>query len=306
MENNTTEPQSSLPANRFKGRKTFFVTPDTSLMPESYLEDYLTHGYEAYVISDNHACSFRKKIDLIVSIFPDSIIFFHIDYAADGIKWPSYIRELQQAYNNSIIIGVLYNKRINEAEARELERYYLLDVGIQGGCISLEFKRSRNFALIDKVMFANQAAGRRKTVRAMCDALSNMSFDRIRVHMRTKERLRYKAKILDVSLGHFSCIFTDCPYEIPLYEKVEDIIMLINGIHIRADAVLVMKRENPNSDPLYVFMFTRPDGSSGLQADSAIRLGKKIYQMITNETKKVLHDAFSKAGIEERNETLFL
>ncbi|HBD68726.1 MAG TPA: hypothetical protein DC014_05565, partial [Treponema sp.] len=78
------------------------------------------------------------------------------------------------------------------------------------------------------------------------------------------------------------------------------------GIHIRADAVLVMKRENPNSDPLYVFMFTRPDGSSGLQADSAVRLGKKIYQMITNETKNVLHDAFSKAGIEERNETLFL
>lgn len=302
-------PQLNVPKDpqaAFKGRKTFFVTPDTSLLPESYLEDYLSHGYEAYVISDTHSCSFRKKIDLIVSIFPDSIIFFHIDYEADGIKWPSYIRELQNAYNNSIIIGVLYNKRLNEAEARELERFYLLDVGIQGGCISLEFQRARNFALIDKVMYANQSAGRRKTVRAMCDSLSNLSFDRLRLRMQTRELLRYKASIRDISLGHFSCTFTQCPYEIPLYEKVEDIILLVNGIHIRADAVLVMKREIPDADPLYVFMFTKADGSAGLDGDSSIRLGKKIYQMITDQTKQVLKDVFVQAGITERNESLAL
>ena len=35
------------------GRKTFFITPDTSLIPESYLEDYFALGYECYFVEND-------------------------------------------------------------------------------------------------------------------------------------------------------------------------------------------------------------------------------------------------------------
>ncbi len=287
------------------GRKTFFVTPDTSLLPESYLQDYLAHGYEAYVISDTHSCSLRKKIDLIVSMFPDSILFFHIDYDSEHIEWPHFIKDLQRLHGDHIIIGVLYNKRLNEQEARELEQYYLIEAGIQGGCIALEFQRARNFALIDKVMFANQSCGRRKTVRALCDNLSELTFDLKKPGRMSRGTVRYKAKLHDISLGHFSCMFSSMPYDIPIYEKVKDIMMLVNGIRLRADAVLVMKREM-QTGILFIFMFTKSDGAPGLDPDSADRLGNKIYQMVTSCTKALLQDVFSKAGIEERSESFYL
>lgn len=277
------------------GRKTFFVTPDISLMPESYLEDYLAHGYEAYVIGENHSCSLRKKIDLIISVFTDCILFFHIDFSADGIEWRKYIKELQDTYGDKVIIGVLYNKRTKEEDARQLEKYYLMDVGIQGGCIALEFQRARNFALIDKVMFANQSCGRRKTVRALCDSLSELTFD--------IKKKRFKAKLEDISLDHFSCVFTEMPFPIPLYEKLNDVLLLVNGLHFRANALLIMQR-NTSKGLLHIFVFTKADGTPGLDSDSAGRLGKKIYQMITSQTKALMQTIFMQAGVEERQDEL--
>ena len=39
------------------GRKTFFITPDMSLFPESFLEDYFALGYECYFVEN----TIRKK-----------------------------------------------------------------------------------------------------------------------------------------------------------------------------------------------------------------------------------------------------
>ncbi|MDE5613412.1 MAG: hypothetical protein K2I74_02055, partial [Treponemataceae bacterium] len=139
---------------------------EPSLLPESYLEDYLARGYETYVILDDRNCPLEKKIASIISIFQDSILFFYIDAEVPHITWKHYIKYLQERYGETILIGVLYSKRHNEDERKQLEKYYLFDVGIQGGCISLEFQKAKNFSLIDRVMFANQASGRRKNVRA--------------------------------------------------------------------------------------------------------------------------------------------
>ena len=62
------------------GRKTFFITPDTSLIPEVFLEDYFALGYECYFIEYDKRISLKKKIDILISIFHDVIIFFNIDY----------------------------------------------------------------------------------------------------------------------------------------------------------------------------------------------------------------------------------
>ena len=124
-----------------EGRKTFFIATEQSLLPESYLEDYLTRGYETYIIPDDRNCPLVKKVETIINIFDDSILFFYIDAEVMGLNWKIYIKQLQERHGEHVLIGVLYSKRHNEEERRRIEKYYLFDVGIQGGCISLEYQK---------------------------------------------------------------------------------------------------------------------------------------------------------------------
>ena len=56
-----------------KGRKTFFIAPDRTLFPQSYLEEYLTLGYECYFIDTDIFLPIEVKVDIILSVFKDSI-----------------------------------------------------------------------------------------------------------------------------------------------------------------------------------------------------------------------------------------
>ena len=93
-----------------EGRKTFFIVPDTSLLPESYLEDYMARGYETYIIEDDRSCPLDKKIESIITVFSDSILFFYIDSEVPGIVWADYIKDLQKRHGDKVLIGVLYAK----------------------------------------------------------------------------------------------------------------------------------------------------------------------------------------------------
>ena len=274
-----------------EGRKTFFIATEPSLLPESYLEDYLTRGYETYIIADDRNCPLVKKVESIINIFEDSILFFYIDAEIIGLNWKQYIKQLQERFGDQILIGVLYSKRHNDDERRRIEKYYLFDVGIQGGCISLEFQKAKNFALIDKVMFANQASGRRKNVRAICDNNSKVTF--------VYNSIEFTATLSDISLTHFSCTIPGESY-IPLYEKIKNVFVDINGLHFKTDAILLLQRVIKNK-MLYVFIFSRHDGSQGLDGDLKHRLSEKIYQMVTNKVKMILQLVFDEVGRGDRD-----
>ncbi len=274
-----------------EGRKTFFIVPDVSLLPETYLEDYMARGYETYIIGDDRYCPLETKIEIIIKTFTDSIIFFYIDTLVDGIDWHIYIRELQERYREKVLLGVLYAKRPTEDQKKRLEKYYLFDVGIQCGCISLEYQKAKNFALIDKVMFANQACGRRKNVRAICDNNSKVNFE-------TKKGL-FKGTVLDVSMSHFSCVFENPP-TIPLYEKIRHMMVNINGLHFSTDAILLMNRE-VNGQNMYIFVFANSLGQQGLEADIRPRLLQKIYQMVSEKAKKLMWVKFDEARKQLNN-----
>ena len=267
------------------GRKTFFIVPDVSLLPESYLEDYLARGYETYIISDDRICPLTRKIDMILSVFTDSILFFYIDADIEGIEWSHYIKALHKTYGDKAMIGVLYTKRNSEKEKANLEKYYLFDVGIQCGCIALEYQRNKNFYLIDKVMYANQACGRRKTVRAFCDKSSEVVFE--------YKKQRIRGKLADISVNHFSCTFESDP-NIPVYEKINRCIFLVDGMHFESDAVVMITRD-VNGQKLYIFLFTKRDGSNGLDEETLGKLAQKIYQIVTTRAKALMNSMFDKA-----------
>ena len=268
-----------------EGRKTFFIVPDATLLPETYLEDYMARGYETYIIGDDRYCPLKAKVEIIIETFLDSILFFYIDMPIKGIKWEKYIKELQEKYAGRILIGVLYLKRQNDEEKQKLEKYYLFDVGIQCGCIALEYQKAKNFALIDKVMYANQACGRRKNIRAICDTRSKVSF--------VTKRGQIKGNILDVSMSHFSCTF-ERTLDIQMYEKVPKILININGLHFASDGILVMQRKK-NGIILNVFVFSNSMGQQGIESDLKPRLLERIYQMTSDKVKTLLRYKFEEA-----------
>ncbi|WP_407426828.1 hypothetical protein [Treponema sp.] len=268
-----------------EGRKTFFIAPDDSLLPEKYLEDFMARGYEAYIISDDRYCPLKVKIDIIIKTFRDSILFFYIDSVVEGIEWANYILDLQAKNDGNILIGVLYSKRADSEEKKQLERYYLYDVGIQCGCIGLEFQRTKNFALIDKVMFANQACGRRQNVRAICDSSSKVVFE--------IENMQYTGRVLDVSLSHFSATF-EYPLDVTPGYKIKNMLVSINGLHFSTDALVIMSRSYSNSS-MYVFVYLTPDNRQGLESDTRAKVLQKTYQMISDKVKNLLWAKFDAA-----------
>ena len=202
-----------------------------------------------------------------------------------GVKWEKYIKELQEKYMGRILIGVLYAKRQSEEEKSRLEKYYLFDVGIQCGCIGLEYQKMKNFALIDKVMYANQACGRRQNIRAICDTRSKVSF--------VTKHGQIKGSILDVSLSHFSCIF-ERTLDVQMYEKVPKMLININGLHFVSDAILIMQRKR-NGVMLNVFVFSNSMGQQGVESDIQPRLLERIYQMTSDKAKSLMRYKFEEA-----------
>ncbi len=277
-----------LSENLYAGRKTFFIAPDVTLLPEYYLEEYMNHGYESYIISDDRTCAMSRKVELLISMFPQSILFFYIDAKLEGIEWQKYIYNLQREHGEQILIGVLYSKSKSDEEIKRLEQFYLFDVGIQCGCIALDFQHKKNYPLIDKVMHANQAGGRRKTIRATCEGASEVSF--------VRNEKQYRGKITDISLNHFSCTFYDG--EVPLYSKVRDMMLVVDGVHVQTNGVLLMQRDMGENGVLNVFVFAKSDGSLGLEGENYVRVSQKIYHMVTNKVKDMLHRIFTTAGKE--------
>ena len=133
------------------GRKTFFITPDMSLFPECFLDDYFALGYECYFVENDKHTILQQKLDILISIFHDVIFFFNIDANVQNIEWPTFIRSLTESYSNQASIGVLYTKRQTKDEKNRLEYKYLFEMGLNCGCIQLEYQKKSNFGIIEKI-----------------------------------------------------------------------------------------------------------------------------------------------------------
>lgn len=268
--------------NFIKERKTFFIVPDQTLIPASYLEEFLTEGYECYFIETDKNCTIDKKVRILKNIFKDSIFLFNIDYKLPDIDWCTYLKGLQTTIRPTISLGALYLKRPTLQEKYELEKTYLFDIGLRAGCIQLEYRKNANFAIIEKVLYANQAMGRRKFVRVICDSCS-LSF--------VYNGQQFSGVVQDISLSHFSCTFPGfCP--IKQYEKVENIQIKIKGIVIRSDAVLFMERMT-SSGMLFIFAFTNKQGANGLDGYVKQMLIPKMYAIMSENFNSITKTLFT-------------
>ncbi len=277
----------SLVQEIIKGRKTFFIAPDRTLFPQSYLEEYLTLGYECYFIDTDIFLPMKEKVDIILSVFKDSILFFNIDAPIQGASWIEIIHDMQVKYP-SALFGVLYAKRHSQAERQSLEHQYLYTMGIQCGCIQLEYQKRENFQIIEQVLYANQAMGRRKYVRALCSSSCLFSFT-------LDKQGTIQDKLTDISISHFSFVVPDGRLQLADYEKVPDIVFTIHGLRFRSDAVLYMTRPVENGI-LFVFAFQSKSGQSGLDPVNKQLITPKLYELMIDNCMDLLNRLFTTAS----------
>ena len=274
------------------GRKTFFILPDTSLMPESYLEDYFALGYECYYIPFDKRYKMERKVKVITSLFKDLIIFFNIDYNLPNFDWDDYIYEYIHENNNAQSVGIMYAKRQSKAEKALIERKYLYEMGIRCGCVQLEYQKTQNFELIGKILYANQAQGRRKTIRALCSSACTYTY----TYGPYKDSIT--GTLQDISLSHFTVLVSGVGLEIKLYEKIPDIHFNIRGFLFRSDALLVMERP-VNGDMLYVFAFVNASGQNGLESRTKGLLVPALYKLLSVNCNAILDQMYKKASEQE-------
>ena len=283
---------NSLVNEIIKGRKTFFIAPDKTLFPQSYLEEYLVLGYECYFIDTDIFLPIEVKVDIILSVFKDSILFFNVDAPIQGTTWAFLIKEMQDRYP-SALFGVLYAKRHSPTERQSLEHQYLYNMGLQCGCIQLEYQKRDNFQIIEQVLYANQAMGRRKYVRALCSSSCSFSFNMDRQGVISN-------RLTDISISHFSFVLPEGQLTLADYEKVSDIVFTIHGLRFRSDAVLYMTRQVENGT-LFVFAFQTKSGQSGLDPVNKQLITPKLYELMIDNCMTLLNRLFTTASRKREN-----
>ncbi|MBR1721596.1 MAG: hypothetical protein IJ727_03795, partial [Treponema sp.] len=256
------------------GRKTFFIAPDTSLVPKSYLEEFMLCGFQSYIINDDYMCPMQIKIREIIRLFPNSILYFNVDSSIDGIDWKSYIRELQGLVGDKILIGIFYISRQNPADEESIKNYYIRDLKVSAGCFALAPRNQENFNSILHVLEQTGAKGRRSLVRAKCSESSSVSFKR--------EGVNFSGRLLDVNLTHFRCDLDSKTDAFQIFDKIRDVSLTVDGTPFLSDAVLIMKRTSGDKT-LCVFMFIKNDDTPDLEKDAERLLNQKIYQITLSE-----------------------
>lgn len=268
------------------GRKIFFIAPDKSIITNDFLESLCESGYEAYSIQNDSTCLLKDKIDLVIKNFPNCILYFNIDAKISDIDWKDYIRNLQNNYANSVLIGVLYSES-NDNNGNELANYYVRDVGIHAGCIPLHQNKISNIIeTILKVLKQTGAKGRRDKIRADCDTNCSVSL--------SYNGSKVPTTIEDVSLTHFRCVSTE-NIGMKIFDKVRDVRLNINGLLFTSDAVLIMHRTK-GQYVTYIFMFIhdRPKDAPELDEETRKLLNKNVYELISRQKNDFLNREFKK------------
>jgi hypothetical protein len=270
----------------WKGSKVFFIVPDLSVMPEDFVVSFFAKGFETYYVMDDHYLDIASKVRIIMNLFPDVFLFLNVDRKLGGVNWPFLVRSIYDEYGERAKIGVLCGKHIGGDAIAELERTYLYDIGIFCGCIPLEYNKAKNQSLLTGVLAANEAKGRRSSLRALCGDTCTLNF--------SNEGRAYRGAVQDISISHFSCVFVGPDPDIKMYEKIDDIQLNLGGIICAVNGVLFAKRAAEGS-VLYVFVFRDSKNRDGLDAE----MSAKVNSFIHRHFDQGVHAALAKGFGEE-------
>ncbi len=248
-------------------------------MPISFLEDFFSLGFECYYIGNDGRVPVQKKIESILKLFKDVLIFINVDYELPDFNWTDYMKELLGKKASPEQFGIVFLKRQSAVELETIGKQFFQELGLKRGYMQLEYQKKNNLEIIARALYKNQAQGRRKAIRVLCSSACTYKF--------FYENDPYSGSLQDISLSHFSILSEDGPLPIKLYEKIAGIHFNIRGSFFHSDAILVMERP-VGEKMLYVFSFVNSAGANGLDERTKSTLVPVLYNSVSSSCLALL------------------
>ena len=217
------------------GKKIFLLRPH-SVIREEMLDLLIMAGYETYTLLD------EKKARRLLKKFPGSIMFINIDEGLKESEWESYIKELQENPDTKDNrLGIMsYN------QDRDLMQKYLMEMDVPCGYIQLKLGLQESTRILLGALEANEARGRRKHIRAVCE-------DDINATVNYKEGQDfYQGKILDISSAGIAARFNKFP-TLPLASALRGVQLKLRGGLVMTDMILMGQRHDDNRVNILLF-----------------------------------------------------
>ena len=218
-----------------EGKKIFLLRPH-SVIHEEMLDVLIMAGYETYTVTH------EEKARKLLIKFPGSIMFINIDEGLSEPQWESYIRSIQNDPSTSESrLGIMsYNQDKN------LMQKYLMDISIPCGYIQLKLGIHESTKIILAALEANEARGRRRSIRADCqdDINSTMNYK--------SETGMYHGNILDISSMGMA-VKIDKIDALPPNAVLRQVQVKLRGGLFLTDMVLMGKRRDSMNEFILLF-----------------------------------------------------
>ncbi|MDR2095562.1 MAG: PilZ domain-containing protein [Treponema sp.] len=200
------------------------------------LDILIMHGFEAYTLKDH------KRALRLIEHFGDSILFINIDEGLSEPEWESYIYAIQNnEKTKGCRIGILsYN---NNAA---LMQKYLMELAVPCGYIQLKLGLQESTRIIVAALEANEARGRRKYIRAVCEDDVNAI-----LNFKGPEGILFHGKLLDISAVGVAARI-DQPFDIAPSTLINDVQMRLRGGIVRTNLIAIGKRQG--NDNVWIFL----------------------------------------------------
>jgi len=217
------------------GKKIFLLYPH-SVIKDEMLDLLIMAGYETYTLLD------REKARRLLAKFSGSIMFINIDEGPNESEWEAYVKDIQNnsGTKNSRLGIMSYNQDM------ELMQKYLMDMAIPCGYVQLKLGMNESTRIILSVLEANEAKGRRNSIRATCEddrnATMNYRLDPVFFH----------GKILDISAAGVAARFNTLP-NFPLNSMIRSVQLKLRGGIVMADMIFIGQRPNDRNVQILLF-----------------------------------------------------
>jgi hypothetical protein len=217
------------------GKKVFLLYPH-SVIHDEMLDILIMSGFETYTLWDH------KKAVHILERFPGSIMFINIDEGMPEPEWETYIRELQENPKTAgTRLGILsYNQ-----DKRLMEKY-LMDISVPCGYVQLKLGIQESTRIILNVLQANEAKGRRKYLRVVCEDDVNAT-----MNYKSPEGF-YQGKLLDISSAGIAAKIAEFPDQ-AANTVLKDVQLKLRGALVMTDTILMGKRQDDRN--VWILLF---------------------------------------------------
>ncbi|MDA8426454.1 MAG: PilZ domain-containing protein [Treponema sp.] len=218
------------------GKKVFFLYPPPVLT--EIVEELARREFEVYLVRDH------ERLARALAKDPDALLFINLDDGLDEPGWVSYIEKLRNdAIAKAVRVGVL---TLNE-RSPEVRSTYLMDLQVSCGFVVLKLGTAKTTDILVKTLEVNEARGRRKFVRAVCQpGWGQCALD--------YEGSQLRAEIADLSSAGMALMFGS-DLSLRIGTMLRDMTLTVKGSRITLSGFVAAQRTESGGARTHVVMF---------------------------------------------------